>query len=700
MKKLLAIVLALAMVLPMVLSASAAQYPALEEKDDQQLYDENLGEFYDMYMEALECMDVDERYALEALAEAKLLQTSVLLPTTSNYGNFGIGRTVPKTANGTLWGNDSDRQYSVLVTKELIKASDRDALKAMWMEAADAATYVAEAKAYLADNGYTLEDEYKYPSSSDPQTWDALNTYLQADSRPLVQLCDGLMMYDLKNNQQFALAESYEANEDMTVFTFKIRQGVKWVDSQGREIGEVTADDFVAGMQHMLDCQAGLEWLVDGVIVGANEYMYGETTDFADVGVKALDDYTLEYTLCDSTPYFLTMLGYNIFFPMNRAYFLSQGGAFGVDEFAAAKESSNYKYGTSPDTIAYNGPFLIKSFTEKNTIVFEANPTYYNPEILGVHTLTWKYDDGTDNTKTYKDMVAGDITNAGLNTATMEIAKADGLFDEYAYVSETDATSFVEWMNIDRKAYANFTDANLGVSTHTEDQKLLAQAAMRNVPFRRAVHYSIDRAAMVAQRKGEDLKYNSMINAYVPGNFVYLSKDVPVDINGESVTFPAGTAYGTIRQAQLEADGSHIKSFDEETGLGTGFDGWYNPEVAKAEPEIAIAELAEQGYEISAENPVRLDIASFTGNDSFKNQDQAMKQSVEAVLGGVVIVDIVPYETAQDWYDATYYPNTGAEMNYNIGTNGGWGPGYGDPKTYLDTMLPGGNGMTKSFGLF
>ena len=700
MKKLLAIVLALAMVLPMVLSASAAQYPALEEKDDQQLYDENLGEFYDMYMEALECLDVDQRYALEALAEAKLLQTSVLLPTTSNYGNFAIGRTVPKTANGTLWGNDSDRQYSVLVTKELIKASDRDALKAMWMEAADAASYVAEAKAYLADNGYTLEDEYKYPSSSDPQTWDALNTYLQADSRPLVQLCDGLMMYDLKNNQQFALAESYEANEDMTVFTFKIRQGVKWVDSQGREIGEVTADDFVAGMQHMLDCQAGLEWLVDGLIVGAAEYMYGETTDFADVGVKALDDYTLEYTLCNSTPYFLTMLGYNIFFPMNRAYFLSQGGAFGVDEFAAAKESSNYKYGTSPDTIAYNGPFLVKSFTEKNTIVFEANPTYYNPEILGVHTLTWKYDDGTDNTKTYKDMVAGDITNAGLNTATLEIAKADGLFDEYAYVSETDATAFVEWMNIDRKAYANFNDANLGVSTHTEDQKLLAQAAMRNVHFRRAVHYSIDRATMVAQRKGEDLKYNSMINAYVPGNFVYLSKDVTVEINGESVTFPAGTAYGTIRQAQLEADGSHIKSFDEETGLGTGFDGWYNPEVAKAELEIAIAELAEQGYPISAENPVHLDIASFTGNDSFKNQDQAAKQSIEEVLGGVVIVDIVPCETQMDWLNATYYPNTGDEMNFDIGNNGGWGPDYGDPKSYLDTMLPGANGMSKSFGLF
>ena len=104
MKKLLAIVLALAMVLPMVFSAYA-DVPALEEKDDQELYDEILGEFYDLYMEALDCMDVDQRYAMEAIAEAKMLQAGVLLPTTSNYGNYGIGRTVPKTANGTLWGN-------------------------------------------------------------------------------------------------------------------------------------------------------------------------------------------------------------------------------------------------------------------------------------------------------------------------------------------------------------------------------------------------------------------------------------------------------------------------------------------------------------------------------------------------------------------------------------------------------------------
>ena len=699
MKKLLAIVLALAMVLPMVVGAYA-DVPALEEKDDQELYDEILGEFYDLYMDALDCMDVDQRYAMEAIAEAKMLEAGVLLPTMSNGGNYAIGRVVPKTVTGTLWGNDSDRQYSTITTKELVKAADREAMIALWMEAPDAATYISEVKAYLADHGYTQDDVYNYVNTSDPQTWDVLNTYLQADARPLVQLCDGLMMYDVKNVLQPALAESYEADEDMTVFTFKIRQGVKWVDSQGREIGDVTADDFVAAMQHMLDCQAGLEWLVDGLIEGASEYINGETTDFADVGVKALDDYTLEYTLCAPAPYFLTMLSYSIFAPMNRSYFLSQGGAFGIEEFAAAKDSSTYKYGTSPDTIAYNGPFVVKSYTEQNIIVFEYNETYYNPDIVGVHTLNWKFNDGTDTTKSYKDMLAGDVTGAALNTATTEIAKSEGKFDEYAYVTDTDATSFTEWMNVNRKAYANFNDPNVAVSSMTEDQKTVANAAMRNIHFRRAVMFSVDRANMLAQRVGEELKYNCMINAYVPGNFVYLSKEVTVDINGESVTFPAGTAYGTIRQRQLEADGSTIKSFDESTGLGTGFDGWYNPEVAKAELAIALEELKAQGYDISAENPVYLDIASFVASDPMKNQDQSLKQSVEAVLEGVVQVNVVACDTQKDWLNATYYPNTGAEMNFNIGNNGGWGPDYGDPKSYLDTLLPGGNGMTKSFGLF
>jgi len=687
---------------PAETTAAAVEAPEVPGADatDEELYDYILSDYYEAYSKALECMDMSERYALEAIAEAKLLQASVLQPSTTRGGNYAIGRVVPKSKCTTLFGSDADRQYSIMVTEEMIKAADRDELIKIWNEAEDAAAYMTQATEYLTSHGYTMKDSYDHIGTADPQTWDVLATSLEADAEPIMQTYDGLLMYDAKNMQVPALAESVEVNDDMTVFTFKIRQGVKWVDSQGRELGDVTADDWVAGMQHMLDAQGGLEWLVDGLIVGATEYMSGETTDFADVGVKALDDYTLEYTLADPTPYFLTMLGYSIFAPLNRAYFLSQGGAFGVDEFATAKDSSAYTYGTGPDTIAYNGPYRITSFTEKNTIVFTANETYYAPERLGIHTITWKYNDGTDATKSYNDMKAGDISGAGLNTSTIEMAKADGLFDEYAYTTETEATSFVAWLNVNRKAYANYNDATLGVSAQTDEQKELAHAALLNVHFRHAVHYSIDRATANAQRVGEELKYNALINAYVPGDFVKLEHDVTVDINGTATTFAAGTLYGDIRQAQLEADGSHIKAFDSETGLGTGFDGWYNPEVAAAEMAIAVEELKAQGYEISAENPVHLDLANYYGSEGFKNEGQAYKQSIESALGGLVIVDIVPYDTAQDWYDATYYPNTGAEMNYDIGTNGGWGPDYGDPKSYLDTVLPGSNGMCKSFGLF
>ena len=136
-------------------------------------------------------------------------------------------------------------------------------------------------------------------------------------------------------------------------YTFKIREGVSWVDSQGRKVADVKADDFVAGMQHMMDAMGGLEYLVgpDGCgIAGAQAYIDRESTDFTTVGVKALDDYTLEYTLEAPCSFFMTMLGYNCFAPMSRSYYTSQGGQFG-DAYSA--EDDSYLYGKDPDHIAY-----------------------------------------------------------------------------------------------------------------------------------------------------------------------------------------------------------------------------------------------------------------------------------------------------------------------------------------------------------
>ena len=83
------------------------------------------------------------------------------------------------------------------------------------------------------------------------------------------------------------------------------------------------------------------------------------------------------------------------------------------------------------------------------------------------------------------------------------------------------------------------------------------------------------------------------------------------------------------------------------------------------------------------------------------NRSEAFKNSVEAALDGQIILNKVACETAKDWYYAGYYPDNGYEMNADIMDVSGWGPDYGDPQSYLNTMLPYGDGdMVKSLGLF
>lgn len=663
-------------------------------------YEEALGDFWSLYQEArAENMDNDKRFALMAEAEAKLLESGVMMPTTRNGGNYAISRLVPRTATSIAWGYDSDRQHYIVAANEFIKQVDRQEMVAKFKELQGTGTYIEWAKQFLVEKGYTLADEYNYVYTSDPKTWDVLATYQQRDSEPIVQTFCGLVEYDNEDVLQPALAESWEKSEDGLTYTFHIRQGVKWVDSQGREVADVTADDFLAGMQHGLDAKGGLEFLVDGLIVNATEYMAG-SVGFEEVGVKALDEYTVQYTLTHPTTYFMTMLNYGLFSPMSRTYYESKGGKFGK-EFKSDAET--YTYGKDPNSIAYCGPYLVSGYTEKNSINFVANPTYWDPDHVNCHTINWKYNDGTDAAKSYNDAISGVITGAGLNATGLKKCKEDGYFDEYAYVSATDSTAFMGFMNVNRSAYANYNDETQGVSEKTDEQKALAKAAMRNANFRLAVCQAVDRANFTAQTKGEELRLTSLCNAYVPGTFVKLENELTIDVGGQAMTFPAGTQYGELLQAFIDADGYDIQVWDPtgNDGLGSGdsFDGWYNPEAAKALLEKAIAELAEYGFEISAENPVVLDLANYSGNENYKNQGMAFKQSVESVLEGKVIINLVPFDVYDNYSYATYDYNDGTEANYDINTNSGWGPDYGDPSTYLDTFAGEGAGsMTKSIG--
>ena len=676
----------------------ADDYDALS----QAIYDDVLGEFYTVYEDAKAATSIAERYAKMAIAEAKLMTSGVFLPLGSNGGNYAISRVAPYTATSVLFGNDSYRYHNVVIANEPIKTVERDELKAKWAELKGTGTYEAFAKQYLTEKGYSLKDTYTLGYANDPQTWDALATSMAADAEAIVNTYDGLVEYDMENQLKGALAESWEVSADGLKWTFKIRQGQVWVDSQGRKVDDITADDFVAGMQHMLDSSDGLQYLVDGIIVNAGEYTNGDVTDFAEVGVKALDDYTLEYTLCQPTAYFDTMLGYGIFAPMSRKFYESKGGKFG-DAFDG--EAADYTYGKTPNDIAYCGPYRVTNATAENTIVFEANKDYWNAANIGMKTITWLYNDGEIPTKAYDDMRAGVLDGCGLNSSSVEKAKTDGIFDEFAYVSACDATTFNAFVNLRRVATANFNDATAVVSPKTEEDVARWNAAMTNADFRLALAMAVDRGAYNAQVVGEDLKLTSLRNSYTPGNFVALPEEVTVSINGTDKTYPAGTFYGQIMQDQVTADGSALIVWDPtaEGGAGSsdGFDGWYNPEAAAASMAKAVEALAAEGIEITAENPIYLDLPTFVSSEAYKNRANAYKQSVESALGGLVIVNLTECVDSKQWNYAGYYPSTGAEGNYDVCDLAGWGPDYGDPQSYLDTMLPQYSGyMTKSIGLF
>ena len=700
MKKILC--LALALMLAMSAFAAFAEDVEVDEYTLQssEIYNAVLGEYLTVYEDArAEVDNLSLRYAKMALAEAKLMEAAVMFPTRARGGNYAISRVAPYTVTPCLWGIDADRFHQSLIATEFIKSEDRAEMKAKWAELRGTGTYEQWAKDFLAEKGYTLQDNYGYSYNSDPMTWDVLASSLASDSQAIVNTFDGLYEYDIENVMQPALAEKVEVSEDGLTYTFTIRSGVTWVDSQGREIADVKADDFVAGMQHMMDAQGGLEYLVDGIILNATEYIGGEVTDFEQVGVKALDDATLVYTLTAPCPYFMSMLSYSVFAPMCRDFYLSQGGGFGAEYDPSAE---TYTYGVDSDHIAYCGPYLVTNATAANTIVFSANPTYWNKDNINVHTITWLYNDGSDVTKAYNDALAGLLAGVGLDTSSLTLARADGNFEKYGYISSTNAYSFMAFFNLNRSSYANLNDENAVVSPMTEEQRAASNAALMNTSFRRAVSFAVDRAAYNAQTVGEDLKLFSLRNAYTPGTFVSTSEEVTVEINGEARTYPAGTFYGAIMQDQIDADGDVMKVWDpngdDGIGSGDGFDGWYNPENAKAELAKAAEEL---GIEISAANPVYLDLPYPSNNDNFTNRANALKQSIEASLEGAVIVNLVECVDLNEWYYAGFFTDYGHEANYSVYDVSSWGPDYGDPATYLDTFLPDYAGyMVKCIGIF
>lgn len=496
---------------------------------------------------------------------------------------------------------------------------------------------------------------YSYVYTQDPDTLDYSISNKKSTSEFTGNAVDGLLEVDKYGNLIPSLAKDWTVSKDGLTYTYKLRKGVKWMTSEGEEYGgEVKAQDFVTGLKHAADKKSQAIYLVQKSVKGLDDYVSGKTSDFSTVGVKAIDDYTVQYTLSQPESFWNSKTTMGILMPVNEEFLKSKG--------------DDYGQGTSPSSILYCGPYLIKSITSKSSAILEKNPTYWDAENVKISKVKLTYYDGQDSESLIRGFDNGDYTVArvfpnGSNYKSVEKKHKDDI----VYTDQGSSTYNLSF-NIDRQAYE--------ITKKTTDaQKISTKKAILNKDFRQAIMFAFNRKAYVAQTNGEAGANKVIRNTFTPPNFVQID----------------GKQFGDAVEKDLEAYGDEWKG----VSVADGKDTLYNPTKAKEEFAKAKADLQAQGVEF----PIHLDLpTSSTYTDGIK-QAQSFKQSVESTLGAENIVIDLNMISEDDLQRVTYFAENASQQDWDLNNNLGWGPDYTDPSSYIDiTSGKSGENANSYFG--
>ena len=276
---------------------------------------------------------------------------------------------------------------------------------------------------------------------------DSLNYLMTNDDKDLSllgNLIDGLVETDKYGNLKAAIAQDVgTSNGDDTVWEFTLKDDVLWVDSQGESTGYyVSADDFVCAIQYVLDHKdSSYHNEIVSLIKNAKEYTEGKV-NFSEVGVKAVNDYTIRYTLTRSCPYFNTYLLNGGFHPISRELLNEIG-----DDLA-----------TSPSMLWYNGAYFLESMTEEK-INFKKNPLYWDIGQVSFESGTFTLVD--DNEEALQLFKKGKLSYAYIDS---KYAKQNSKsIDSHMYMSATSKEVYAYMFNY------NVKDENLKLALENAD---------------------------------------------------------------------------------------------------------------------------------------------------------------------------------------------------------------------------------------
>ena len=486
------------------------------------------------------------------------------------------------------------------------------------------------------------DKNYGYVYTTDPKTLDYTVSSKSATQDLTTNIVDGLMENDKYGNLVPSLAEDWSVSKDGLTYTYKIRKGVKWYDADGEERGEVTAKDFVTGLKHAADKKSETLPLVQGSVKGLDDYVQGKITDFSQVGVKAVDDYTLQYTLNKPETFWNSKTTNGILFPISTDFLKSKGDDFG--------QPNDVK------SVLANGPFLLKSITSKSSVVFEKNDNYWDKKNVHVKEVKLTYYDGSDQDSLARGFSDGAYTAARLFPSSSNFATVEKKYKDNIYNTPAGSGVAILGFNIDRQSYKH-------TAKKSDAEKSSTKKAILNKDFRQAITFALNRENYSAQVNGKEFAKPAIRNTYVAPAFVQVD----------------GKDFGNVVADKLTTYGDQWKGINLEDGQ----DGLYNKDKAKAQLEKAKAELQKDGVQF----PIHLDYIVSQVDNSMVQQASSFKQSVESALGADNVVVDLQKVSDDDFQNITYFSDTAAARDYDI-SGGGWAPDYQDPSTYLESISP------------
>ncbi len=333
--------------------------------------------------------------------------------------------------------------------------------------------------------------EYTTVYDTETTTLNYLVSSLSETREVVYNLVEGLVDFDKYGVMAPSVADSWEVSPDGLRYTFKLKEGIYWYTNTGEQYAEVTAQDFVDGVKYVLDVdnESTMSNIVYEVIRSGEPYYNKEITDFNEVGIKAPDKYTLVYTLEKPTPYFLRMLSYVCFLPVN-GQFLEEAG----DQFASTAE-----------TMLYNGAYVMETFEPQNVKVLTLNENFWDKDKMSISKITYRYNKEASSLAP-ELFLRREVTEADITLDIVESWLKDP--EKKGFVQPKPSTTF--------STYLGF---NFDPLYEDEYKPNDWRTAVNNENFRKSFFHAFDKNAAILTVEPNNPE-NVLLGTIIPRNFV------------------------------------------------------------------------------------------------------------------------------------------------------------------------------------